>query len=425
MNHGAFQNVQGTKDYLPVEYSNQEFDSEVYRYIQEKFIQFATCYGYKEIVIPTIEVASLYQRGVGDTTDVVQKEMYTIETSKDTISLRPEGTAGVARSYIQNKLYASPNETVKLSYRGSMFRRENPQAGRQREFTQLGIEAIGNASPYLEAEVIALADQFLKSLWLTTFELQLNNIGCKECRNRYKQELLGFLENQVGLCEDCESRKIKNPLRTLDCKNKDCQKIYTDVPLLKEFRCEVCENDFTELKRILTLLDIPFTENEKLVRGLDYYSGTAFEFVETSIGAQSTLCGGGRYNGLIEELGGPTISGIGFAIGLERLFMVLQKNGLFEKTKEFIDYYLIWTNEETRDIQMKIANILRKKGFKVEMEFSFKKMKSQFRIADRKNAKVVLVLGEDELANQEITIKNMDTGEQTKEPLINYLEGGD
>lgn len=421
MNNGTFKNLQGTKDYIPNEYANLGISSNIFRFVEDEFVKLAKSFNFQEMIMPIIENSNLYNRSVGESSDIVNKEMYLMESGKETIALRPEGTAGLVRSYVQNKLYTSPNETVKLFYRGSMFRRERPQAGRQKEFTQLGAEAIGGANAFLDAEVISFAALFFKQLGLTNIELQINSIGCKSCRNQYINALKNFIESLEDMCDDCKVRKDKNVLRVLDCKNNSCQKNYEKTPLISDFLCQECENDFELLKETLTLLDIDFTTNPKLVRGLDYYNNTAFEFIDTSIGAQSTVCGGGRYTNLISDFGGPENSGVGFGIGLERLLISLSNQNKLPQIECTIDYFLAWTNEETRNVQMKIAQNLRRKGFSVEMEFNPKKLKNQLKVANRKNAKFALIIGEDELRKGVVTFKDLSQGTQKEVSLTDFL----
>jgi histidyl-tRNA synthetase len=347
--------------------------------------------------------------------------MFTLSNNKDELVLRPEGTAGVIRSFIQNKLYVSPNETVKLFYKGNMFRSERPQAGRQREFTQIGIEALGKVNAFTDAEIIALASNFFETLSLENIRLSINSIGCTTCRGNYVNALKTFLFSFSDLCEDCNTRKEKNPLRALDCKNDSCREKYKNAPIITDFLCDDCQFDFDQLKQNLNNLAIAYTVDPTLVRGLDYYNGTVFEFIDDSIGAQSTVCAGGRYTGLVKELGGPDISGTGFAFGLERLLISLSNQDKLPSFRSEIDYYLVWTNDETKLVQMKIAQSLRKKGFAVEMEFFSKKMKNQLKVADRKNAKYALILGEDELLKNTITCKNLETGEQEEKSLSEFL----
>lgn len=385
------------------------------------FQEVCSTFAFDEIIFPTIEFAGLYERSVGETSDIVQKEMFTLQTTKEALVLRPEGTASVVRSYIQNKLYVSPNENVKVFYKGSMFRKERPQAGRQREFTQLGVEAIGIDNPFVDVEIISLASQYFKQLGLTGIRLEVNSIGCTTCRTDYKEALLMYLRKLDGLCDLCRSRMIGNPLRTLDCKNLSCQTILTDAPVLSDYLCTPCADDYQCVREGLNLLGIPFTENPRLVRGLDYYAKTVFEFVEDSIGAQSTICGGGKYSGLVEELGGPASSGFGFALGVERLLIAMANQGVLPKEAPVLDYYLIWTNEQTRSIQMKIAQNLRVQGYRVEMEFSPKKLKNQLKVALRKGAKYALILGEDELERGIIQVKDLDASTQEEVLIDQFL----
>jgi histidyl-tRNA synthetase len=365
-----------------------------------------------EIILPTLEFTDLYERNVGETSDVVKKEMYTMKQEGKNISLRPEGTAGVIRSFVEKKCYVSPNETNRFYYSGSMFRKERPQAGRQREFTQLGAEIIGSIGVEVEAEMMLLMSDFLMECEIDA-ELQLNYLGCKECQKCYFEELKKWVEKKDDLCLDCLERKEKNVLRILDCKNEKCGSKEGNIPLMKDTLCKECLNEFSYLKEILKELDVAFVENDRMVRGLDYYSKTVFEFVDKSIGAQSSIAGGGRYENLVKEMGGPNTVGFGFAFGLERIILSMKnkKSGM-EGSEPALDYYLIWTNEKAKIKQMKIAKKLREKGFRAEMDFFPKKMKKQLKTANRKGAKWVVIIGESEEKNGLVQLKNMETGGQ-------------
>jgi histidyl-tRNA synthetase len=374
------------------------------------------------MILPSFEVSSLYTRSVGETSDIVRKEMFTLTTEKETLALRPEGTASIARSYIQNKLYASPNETKRLFYKGSMFRKERPQAGRQREFTQLGAEMLGIDNPFADAEMISMIDVFFKKLNVTNISLQINSIGCKTCRTAFKQDLVSFLTTCPDLCEDCITRKERNPLRVFDCKNSTCQTQIEQAPILSDYLCSTCKEDYESLKTGLDNLSLSYEENPRLVRGLDYYTKTVFEFIESSIGAQSTVSGGGRYNGLIEEMNGPETPGIGFAIGLERLLIILENQNVINNDIPTLDYFLVWTNEESKLKQMNVAQKLREKGYRVEMDFQSKKMKTQLKVANRKRALFALIMGEDEAKDDLISVKNFATGEQETKSINTFLK---
>lgn len=419
---GTFKNYQGTKDYLPLVYSNTNISSELYRSIEKTFVEVCNSYGFDEMILPTFEVSSLYTRSVGETSDIVRKEMFTLLTEKETLALRPEGTASIARSYIQNKLFANPNETKRLFYKGSMFRKERPQAGRQREFTQLGAEMLGIDNPFADAEMISMIDVFFKKLNVTNVSLQINSIGCKTCRTAFKQDLIFFLNTCDDLCEDCLTRKKRNPLRVFDCKNSTCQTQIKEAPILFNYLCSTCKEDYESLKKGLDNFSISYEENPRLVRGLDYYTKTVFEFIESSIGSQSTVCGGGRYNGLIEEMNGPETPGIGFAIGLERLLIILENQNVINNDIPTLDYFLVWTNEESKLKQMNVAQKLREKGYRVEMDFQSKKMKTQLKVANRKRALFALIMGEDEAKDDFISVKNFATGEQEKKSIETFLK---
>ena len=395
----------GTHDVLPDE-------SYIWQDIESKMMAICRNFGYNEIRFPTFEHTELFNRGVGDTTDVVQKEMYTFNDKGDrSITLRPEGTASTVRSFIENSLYAQALP-AKMCYLISCFRYERPQAGRFREFRQFGVENFGSNSAYTDAEVITLAIQLLSSAGVKGLKLYINSIGCVQCRKKYNEVLKNFLnskkENLCGLCMD---RIDRNPLRVLDCKNKDCQEILKDAPTVDSVLCDDCVSHFDTLKKALSELGIDYVVDTGLVRGLDYYTKTVFEIKSEDLGAQSTVCGGGRYDGLIEQLGGPSTPGIGFSIGLERLISIVQKQNTVTAEKPVPKIYIASMGEEATSIAFKCVTALRKNNVSAEFDHLGKSVKAQMKYADKIGAKFSVVIGDDEIVQMKAKCKNMETGE--------------
>lgn len=406
----------GTADVLPGEV-------ELWQFIENRSREICKRYNYAEIRTPIFEHTELFQRGVGETTDIVEKEMYTFLDKGDrSLTLRPEGTAAVVRSYVENKMYGDPNQPTKLFYIGQMFRYERPQAGRMRQFTQFGIEAIGSHDPAIDAEVIALAMRLYQELGLANLRLEINSVGCKTCRPVHREHLLKHLEGvKDQLCEDCQSRLERNPLRILDCKNEKCQQLTVDSPTITEHLCEECDPHFEAVKAHLDRLGIAYHVNPRMVRGLDYYTRTAFEIMAEGFGAITTICGGGRYNGLVAEVGGNDMPGIGFAMSIERVLLTLKSQGIELPISKGLDCYLVALGEEAEKASLSILDPLRNAGISCDKDYVGRKMKAQFKAADRYGAKFVLILGEDELANQQILIKNMANGEQKKVSFNDYV----
>lgn len=412
--------IKGTADVLPS-------DSYKWQFVERKFLDTAQKYGFGEIRVPTFEDKRLFIRSVGDTTDVVQKEMYTFtDQGGRELALRPEGTAGVNRAVIENGLIngALP---VKLSYAISCFRAEKPQAGRMREFHQLGMELFGASSPSADAEVIAFVDEFFRLLGIRNISLEINSIGCKECRKNYHAALKSYFEARKDrLCDTCLERLDKNPLRILDCKNPDCKEVAKDAPVVLDYLCDDCKAHFEGLKKRLDALGVPYTVNPRIVRGLDYYVRTVFEFVSSDLGAQSTVCGGGRYDGLIRSLGGPDQPGIGYAMGVERLLMVMKAQGIEIPAPAACDLYIGSIGEEASVEALRLCGILRKEGFSAECDIVGRSVKAQMKYADKIGARFSMVLGDNELAEKKATVKNMATGENAEvmldgEPLKQFL----
>lgn len=405
----SMQKPTGTQDLLPGEV-------EKWQYLEEKARGLCRRFHYKEIRTPIFEHTELFVRGVGETTDIVEKEMYTfLDKGNRSISLRPEGTAGVVRAYAENKLYGEP-DISKLFYIGPMFRYERPQAGRLRQFHQFGIEAFGSVDPSLDAEVIALGYTFYKEIGLQNVTVEVNSVGTPEIRAQFRTKLQDYLRPMLPeLCKDCQSRFERNPLRVLDCKVD--QHRFTDAPSLLDSLDEECNAHFAKVKGHLEAMGIPFTVNPKLVRGLDYYTHTVFEFKSAGIGAIDTIGAGGRYNSLVGQVGGPDQPGIGLGLGLERILLVLQSQGVELPAEKPLDVYLIGLGEAAEAEVTRLAYELRSAGLLADKDYTGRKMKAQMKSADRFAARFVAILGDDELAQGTITVKTMATGEQTPVPL--------
>lgn len=398
----------GTKDITPKE-------AYKWNYVENKFREVCSLFGYEEMRTPVFEHTELFKRSVGDTTDIVQKEMYSFQDKGERdITLKPEGTAGVVRAFIENKLYADTQPT-KLFYMTPCFRYERPQAGRQRQFHQFGIEALGSDKPSIDAEVIALAVQFFNEVGLKDLAVSINSVGCPTCREKYNAKLKEYLDSKVDvLCETCLERKDKNPMRVIDCKNPKCQENIKDIPFMIDYLCEDCSTHFDKVKEYLTEMDVNFVVDKTIVRGLDYYKKTAFEIISNDIGSQSTVCGGGRYDGLVEQLGGPKgLSGIGFAIGAERLLLTLENNNIEIKNPQATDIYIATIGEAAKIKSFKILKDLRYNHISSENDHLDRSIKAQFKYSDKINSKFTIVIGDDELANDTATLKNMATSEQT------------
>ncbi len=390
----------GTKDILPQEI-------EQWHKLEKNALDIFTRYGYKEIRTPIFEATELFARGVGDTTDIVNKEMYTFEKSDRSLTLRPENTAGVVRSFIENGM-ARLSAPVKLWYKGPMFRYERPQAGRQRQFHQVGVEMFGIKEPTADAEVILLAVDYLKSLGLNDLEVEINSLGCPKCREEYKRKIKEVLKPEFdNLCEDCQNRYEKNPLRLLDCKVESCKEIFAKPEIQKviqsDFICDECAAHYKELKSYLDSLHIKYVENKLLVRGLDYYNRTVFEVKSNNLGSQNAVCGGGRYDSLVRNLGGEDTPAVGWAMGMERLNSLLP-----EIEPEKLDGYIVSNSSVDA---FKLAQELREQGFKIELDLANKKFTKQLEKA-AKVAKYALILGEDEIKANKVSIKNLATSEQ-------------
>ena len=390
----------GTKDILPT-------DMSIWHFMEEKALEIFSKYGAKEIRTPIFEATELFARGVGDTTDIVNKEMYTFEKSERSLTLRPENTAGVVRSFIENGMHRL-SAPIKLWYKGPMFRYERPQAGRQRQFHQVGVEVFGIKQATADAEVILMAVNYLKALGLNDLSVELNSLGCPECREVFKAKLKEVLKPYLAqMCHDCQSRYEKNPLRLLDCKVPECNEIYAkpeiQAIIQSDFICEDCSSHFEELKGYLNELGVNYSINKLLVRGLDYYNRTVFEIKSNNLGSQNAVCGGGRYDSLVKNLGGEDTPAIGFAMGMERLASLLGEINE-DKTLAFVV-----SNSPLEAI--KLTEELRAQGITCEFDLTNKKFVKQLEKAS-KVAKYALILGEDELAQGKVTVKNLETSEQ-------------
>ncbi|MBQ9714309.1 MAG: histidine--tRNA ligase [Clostridia bacterium] len=394
----------GTKDVLPQ-------DSYKWQYVESTAREVAALFNLKEIRTPTFEHTELFQRGVGDTTDIVTKEMYTFKDKGNrSITLKPEGTAGAVRSFIESGL-AGGVLPAKMYYITPAFRYERPQAGRLREFHQFGVEIFGAKGAQTDAEAIVMADTLLKKLGLNV-KLYINSIGCPTCRAAFNKALKEFFEpNLENLCYDCKARYGKNPLRLLDCKEENCKKINANAPSILDYLCEDCSAHFEELKTCLTLAGVEYEIDPRIVRGLDYYTRSVFEFVSTSIGAQGTVCAGGRYDGLIEELGGNPMPAVGFAAGIERLLIVMEQTGVEIPAPACPTVYIAGMDAECRKKAFSLAIALRAKGVFAEIDHMERSIKAQFKYADKLGAKYVAVIGGNELAEDRANVKCMATGE--------------
>ena len=402
----------GTEDILPA-------DSPLWQKMEQAARDVCAAFGYGEIRTPVFEDTALFQRGVGDTTDVVQKEMYTFEDKGGrSITLRPEGTASLARSFIENSLYADPQPT-KLFYLISCYRYEKPQSGRLREFHQFGIECFGGTSDATDAEVITLALSFFEKLDVKDLKLNLNSIGCPVCKKEYNEKLRAyFSEHEDKLCETCHTRLEKNPMRIIDCKSEICSSIAKDAPKMIDHLCPECKAHLDKTLAYLDATGIDYSINPDIVRGLDYYTRTVFEITSDALGAQSTVCGGGRYNGLVEELGGKPTEGIGFAVGLERLAMIMKSQGLDQAISDNHPRLFIAAIGDQADIAaQKLVYDLRKRGIWAERDLLGRSIKAQMKYANKLGSAFSMVLGDDEIANKQAELKNMDDGTTTTVPL--------
>ncbi len=408
--------IKGTQDVLPATVHENQF-------IESAMIDIARKFGFHEIRTPVFEHTELFKRGVGDTTDVVQKEMYTFSDKGDrSITLRPEGTAGAMRAFLEHGLF---NESLpqKVCYVISCYRYEKPQAGRLREFHQFGVECLGTAFPGADAEVIALASAIFDFLDIKDLELQLNSIGCPACRAEYRKALHDFFDSKKDdLCPTCLERLDKNPMRILDCKSPVCSEIAAGAPVMLEYLCDECREHFESVKKYLDSMAIPYTINPHIVRGLDYYTRTVFEFVSTQIGAQGTVCGGGRYDGLSEELGGQKMPSLGFALGIERLLLLMHAQSTPVPKPERCELYIVPMGEAASLEAARISNDLRLTGISSQFDIYGRSVKAQMKYADKINAVFTAVIGDSEIESGKIIVKKMDTGETSEIALDDFVE---
>jgi histidyl-tRNA synthetase len=409
----------GTQDILPGQVEKWQVIEEKAREICEKYL-------YREIRTPIFEHTELFLRSVGETTDIVQKEMYTFTDRGDrSLTLRPEGTASTVRSYVDHKMFGYAQQPVKLYYIGPMFRYERPQAGRYRQFVQFGIEALGSADPAIDAEVISLAMTLYKEMGLNKLKLVVNSLGDKESRIAHREALVNHFKPRIDeFCSDCQNRLEKNPLRILDCKQDRNHELMSSAPAIIDYLNDYSREYFEKLQKYLTAMEVPFEVDPNLVRGLDYYNHTAFEIMSVSegFGAITTLCGGGRYNGLVEEIGGPETPGIGFALSIERFIAALEAEKVDMALNDSIDCYLVPLGDAAKDYTVKLLHDLRSNGFKAERDYLDRKLKAQFKAAERLQAKFVAVLGENELNSGVINLKDQATGEQKEVQLNQFVE---
>lgn len=407
----------GTNDFIPGE-------SEKWQYIEQLCRQVCAEYGYREIRLPIFEHTEVYLRSVGETSDIVEKEMYSFEDKGLThVTLRPEGTAGTVRAFLENRLYADPQPT-KLYYMGPMFRYDKPQAGRYRQFNQFGIEAFGADHAAIDAEVITLAIEIFKRLGLTGLSVKINTVGCAECRPKHMEALKTyFRQHEDKLCDTCRDRLERNPLRILDCKEDGCKAVAKGAPTTIEAACDTCSTHFNQLLEYLDAVGIHYEIDTNLVRGLDYYVRTAFEVVINSVGsAQNALCGGGRYNGMVEQFGGDDLPGIGYAMGMERLLLTLKEQGIELPVSKQPDVYIAPLGEAAQKEAFVLTQALRSKGIYTEKDYLGKSLKAQMKAADRFQVKYCVIIGESELEKGIAVVREMATGEQTEVALSQLVE---
>lgn len=404
----------GTNDILP---------DEIWRWhkLEAMIRKECACFGFKEIRTPIFEETHLFQRSIGEATDIVEKEMYTfLDKGGRSMTLRPEGTAAVVRAFVENNLKGA-GLPAKLYYLGPMFRYERPQAGRYRQFHQFGIECFGSLEPALDAEVIMLAHELYQKIGVKDVVLKINSIGCPDCRPKYLEKLRSELAKYKDrLCENCQRRSITNPLRVLDCKEEKCQEVIADLPHLQDYLCDECSLHFTNLKKILDIWELPYVEEPRLVRGFDYYTKTVFEFCFDDLGAQNAIGAGGRYDKLVEEIGGESTPAVGFAMGMERTLLAVGDK--WQKEPE-IDLYIVSIGEETKEEALRQLLLARRHGIRTEMDILNRSVKAQFKQADRLDTKYCLILGPDELKDNRVKLRNMQSGEESEYQISEWLGG--
>ncbi|HZK25195.1 MAG TPA: histidine--tRNA ligase [Oscillospiraceae bacterium] len=405
----------GTRDILPTEIAAWQF-------FEEKVREVSRLFGYSEVRTPIFEHTELFLRGVGEVTDIVSKEMYTFtDRGERSLTLRPEGTASVARAYLEHKMQGEA-QPVKLYYAGPMFRYDRPQAGRYRQFHQYGVEVFGSNDASVDAEVISLPLFFFRVLGLKDFTLHINSVGCPKCREQYRTRLQAELKDKVGdLCKDCAERYEKNPLRILDCKNEQCQELTKDVPSLLDMLCDDCAQHFAAVRQALDALGESYIVNPRLVRGLDYYTKTAFEIMSPVLGAQSSICGGGRYDNLLSILGGPEVPGIGFAMGIERVLLALEAAGVQTGQDKGIDVFVATAGVAAQEA-LKLTQDLRQAKVAADKDYLGRSLKAQLKYANKQGVRYLVILGEEEMENGQATLRDMQTGEQETVALAALVE---
>ena len=407
------QKIKGVADMFPP-------DSTTFAHLENTARNVFTRYGYDEVRIPIMEKTQLFSRSIGEETDVVQKEMYTFDDRKGrSLTLRPEATAGLMRAFIENKLH-QPGKVTKLFTFGPMFRYERPQKGRMRQFHQLDVEMIGASEPQADAELVLMLDTYLRQLGLKQLSFEVNSLGCRQCRPVHRKALTNFFKSLPGydeLCDDCKRRAETNPLRVLDCKVQRCRELTKDAPSIEDHLCDDCRTSYEEVLRILDASKVEYVKNPRLVRGLDYYVGLTFEVTSTDIGAQTAVAGGGRYDGLIKQLGGADVPATGFAIGMERLAFLAA-----DAPMDRPDFFIAVLSPDAASPALQLAQQLRAAGFAGETGFASGSMKSRMRAADKSGARFCLILGDDELAGGDVTVKDMETGEQQSMPQSNIKD---
>ena len=408
--------IKGTEDIMPK-------DSYRWIFLEDIMRRQANAYGYKEVRTPVFEQTSLFSRGVGETTDVVQKEMYTFSTKGDeSITLRPEGTAGAARAFLEHSVQ-NDGLPSKQYYLTTCYRYEKPQAGRQREFHQFGVEVFGTQNPSADAEVIALINGLFEVLGLSKIRLEINSIGCPKCRSKYHEKLREyFSQYKDKLCDTCLGRLERNPMRIIDCKSPVCSEIAKDAPKMIDFLCEECSEHFEKVKSYLDIAGVKYEVNPTIVRGLDYYTKTVFEFVSDNIGAQGTVCGGGRYDGLIEELGGQHTPSLGCAMGIERLLLLMESSGVEIPKPETCDLYIASMGDRASLKAFALTEDVRKSGFSAQCDIVGRGLRPQMKFADKIGAKFSLVIGDNEIDENKAEVKNMETGDKTAVSLQSFAQ---
>ena len=407
--------VRGAPDILPEETGKWQYVEGVARQILEN-------YGYQEIRTPIFEKTELFVKGIGEGTDIVEKEMYTfVDRSQESLTLRPEGTAPVVRAYLEHRLFTRA-PIIKIYYLGPMFRHERPQAGRFRQFHQLGAEAIGSENPAIDAEILFLLNHLFEDLGLEGIELQLNTIGCRNCRPEFRERFKVYMEAKAArLCPDCIVRLQRNPLRIMDCKEEGCQKVISMAPRFSQVICDPCSQHFRELEGLLSLLKVDYQLNERLVRGLDYYTRTTFEFINPVLGAQNAIAGGGRYDGLVEEIGGISTPAIGFALGMERVVVSLPEDRPCLKAP-YRGVYVATLGDEAFRSGMLILSELRRRGFRASIDYENRSLKSQMRLANKEGYRFCIILGDEELKKGEATLRDMEKAQQERVPFSNLVD---